>query len=115
MPTSKAGSVKGNAFIRVSLNQIKPRKGKITMDFKTELSKSVQLMIDRKWNTHQFDRTYESVIKEVTPKGYLVLDETGNTRTVPCCIPNISLKAGQKVWLKEPLGDLKKLHICGIA
>lgn len=60
------------------------------------------------------DRTYKSVIKSVTSKGYVVLDLTGNERTVKCCIPNISLKVGQNVWLKEPMGNLNNLHICGV-
>ncbi|MBD5463232.1 MAG: hypothetical protein HDR24_09290 [Lachnospiraceae bacterium] len=60
------------------------------------------------------DRTYQSVIKRITPKGYVVLDETGSERTVGCCIPGMELSVMQKVWVKEPMGDLKGLHICGV-
>jgi hypothetical protein len=27
----------------------------------------------------------------------------------------VTLKPGQMVWVKEPMGDLKGLHICGVA
>ena len=84
------------------------------MDFKTEILKSIQIMIDRKLNNYKADRTYKSIIRNVTPKGYVVLDETGNERTVQCCITNVTLKIGQSVWLKEPLGKLEDLHICGV-
>lgn len=60
------------------------------------------------------DRTYQSIIKKVTKNGYVVLDQTGNERTVKCCIPGLELRELQRVWVKEPLGDLKKLHICGV-
>lgn len=60
------------------------------------------------------DRTYKSVIKDVTKKGYVVLDRAGNEHTVQCCIPNVELRIGQSVWVKEPMGDLKGLHINGV-
>ena len=84
------------------------------MELGKELLKSIQIMIDRKLNTYKTDRTYESVIKQVTKKGYVVLDSSGGERTVPCCIPNLNLRVMQKVWLKEPMGNLKNLHICGV-
>lgn len=84
------------------------------MDFKTELLNSIQIMINRKLSDYKADRTYKSVIKSISPKGYIVLDETGCERIVKCCIPDIDLKAGQGIWLKEPMGDLKGLHICGV-
>lgn len=84
------------------------------MDFKTEILKSIQVMVDRKLNNYKADRTYKSVIREVTKKGYVVFDSTGSERAVRCCIPGVALKAGQYVWLKEPMGDLKGLHICGV-
>lgn len=71
-------------------------------------------MIDRSIANCQVDRTYESVIKEITPKGYVVLDESGNERTVGCCIPGLQLHVMQRVWVKEPLGNIKRLHICGV-
>lgn len=84
------------------------------MDFKTEILKSIQTIIDKKLDNFKADRTYKSVIKNITPKGYVTLDETGSERTVPCGIPNVELKVGQYVWVKEPMGDLKGLHICGV-
>lgn len=60
------------------------------------------------------DRTYKTVIKRIDKKGYVILDETGSERTVPCCIPGITLRVGQMILVKEPMGQLKDLHICGI-
>ena len=77
-----------------------------------EILKTIQYAIDRQ--TINCDRTYKSVIKAITPKGYVILDETGGERTVKCCIPNLDLKVGQRVWIKLPLGKLNDLHICGI-
>ncbi len=84
------------------------------MDFKQEILKSIQTMVDRAIVNCKVDRTYQSVIKRITPKGYVVLDEAGNERTVKCCIPGLELKVMQRVWVKEPLGNLNKLHICGV-
>jgi len=84
------------------------------MELGKELLKSMQIMIDRKLNTYKADRTYQSVIKEITPKGYVVLDNSGNERTVQCCFPGLELRKMQMVWIKEPMGDLKGLHICGV-
>lgn len=77
-----------------------------------EILKTIKYAIDRK--TINCDRTYKTVIKNITPKGYVVLDRTGSERTVQCSIPGIELKVGQYVWIKEPMGDLKGLHICGV-
>ncbi len=77
-----------------------------------EIIKTIKYAVDRK--AVNCDRTYQSIIKQVTPKGYVVLDETGNERTVQCCMPNVTLKAGQRVYVKEPLGRLNELHICGV-
>ena len=60
------------------------------------------------------DVTYKTIIKNITPKGYVVLDRAGNEHTVQCCIPGQNKKKMQSVWVKEPMGDLKGLHICGI-
>ena len=59
----------------------------------------------------KFDRTYRSIIKAVTPKGYVILDDSGSERTVKCCIPGVELKVGQNVWVKVPMGDLNGIHI----
>lgn len=77
-----------------------------------ELLKAIKYAVDKK--AINCDRTYKSVVLGVTPKGCVVLDRGGKERTVPCCIPGAVLKTGQRVWIKEPLGDLKGLHICGL-
>ena len=84
------------------------------MDFRKEILKSIQELIDKSIGNYKSDRTYQSVIKQVTKKGYIVIDQSGCERTVKCCIPNLTLKAGQRVWIKEPLGEIRNLHICGI-
>ncbi len=84
------------------------------MDFKAEMIKSIKTVIYQELSKCKQDRTYRSVIKAITPKGYVVPDNAGSERTVQCCIPNMELKIGQSVWLKEPMGDLKGLHICGV-
>ncbi len=84
------------------------------MNFNEELMKSIQVMINKSLSAYKADRTYKSVVKKVVPKGYVVLDNTGSERTVSCCIPGLALREGQLVWLTEPLGDLRELHITGI-
>ena len=84
------------------------------MELGKELLKTIQIMIDRKLNNYKADRTYQSVIKDITPKGYVILDRAGSERTVKCCIPGVTLQKFQRVWIKEPMGDLKGLHICGV-
>lgn len=84
------------------------------MDFRKEILKSIQELIDKSIGNYKADRTYQSVIKRITKKGYVVIDQSGSERTVSCCIPNITLKAGQRVWLKEPMGEIRKLHIVGV-
>lgn len=84
------------------------------MNFKEEIFKSIQTMVDRAVDNCKVDHTYESVIKNITPKGYVVLDRAGSERTVQCCIPGINLRMMQRVWVKEPMSDLNKIHICGV-
>lgn len=84
------------------------------MDFRTELIKSIQTTFDQELKNYKADRTYKSVIKNVTAKGYIILDETGCERMVKCAIPGLSLHAGQHVWVKEPLADIRNIHICGV-
>lgn len=84
------------------------------MNFKQEIFKSIQAMVDMAVTNCKVDRTYQSIIKEITPKGYVVLDNAGNERTVQCCIPDLKLRKMQRIWLREPMGNLKKLHICGV-
>lgn len=84
------------------------------MDLGEELLRTIQIMINRKLNNYRADRTYESVIKEIAPEGYVILDNTGSERTVQCSIPNLNLRKMQRVWVREPMGNLNKLHICGV-
>lgn len=84
------------------------------MNFKQEIFKSIQAMVNQAMMNCKVDCTYQSIIKEITPKGYVVLDRTGDKRTVPCCIPNVELRPMQSVYVKEPLGKLNELHICGV-
>lgn len=76
-----------------------------------EIIKAIKYAIDKK--TINCDRTYKSVVKKVTPKGYVILDDSGCERTVSSS-SIVELKEGQHVWVKEPMGDIRNLHICGI-
>ena len=77
-----------------------------------EILKTIKYAVDRK--AINCDRTYQSVIQRITKKGYVVLDETGNERTVQCCIPGLELREMQRVWVKEPMGKIRNLHIVGV-
>ncbi len=77
-----------------------------------EIIKTIKYAVDKK--VINCDRTFKTVIKKVTPKGYVILDESGSERIVECCIPNISLRARQMVWVKIPMGDVKGMYICNI-
>lgn len=78
-----------------------------------EILKTIKYAVDKK--SINCDRTYKSVIKRIDKKGYVILDRTGSERTVKCCIPNIEFRVGQSVWVKEPMGNLNDIHICGVA
>lgn len=84
------------------------------MDFKTEILKTIETMIDKKLDNYKADRTYRSVIKSINKKGYVIIDTTGSERTVQCCIPGVELRVGQSVYVKEPMGKLNDIHICGV-
>ncbi len=84
------------------------------MDLGEEILKAMQIMINRKLRNYKADRTYRTVIKRITKNGYVITDEAGQERTVPCGIPNVTLRAGQSVYVKEPLGKLNELHICSV-
>lgn len=85
------------------------------MNFKEEILKSIQGMVDKYITNYKSDHTYQSVIKNITKNGYIVLDETGQERMVKCCIPGVELKVGASVLIKIPNGDLKQIHIVGIS
>ena len=84
------------------------------MNFKEEIFKSIQTMVDRAVANSKVDIIYQSIIKNITPKGYVILDRSGQERTVQCCIPGVNLRIMQSVFVKEPMGDLKGLPICGV-
>lgn len=77
-----------------------------------EILKTIKYAVDRK--TVNCDRTYKTVIKRVVKNGYVITDETGQERTVPCGIPNVELRPMQSVYVKEPMGKLNELHICNV-
>ena len=52
------------------------------MDLGKEIIKSIQIIVDRKLSNYKADKTYKSVIKNISPKGYVILDESGSERTV---------------------------------
>lgn len=60
------------------------------------------------------DKTFKSVVKSVTDKGYVILDNTGSERTVKCNIPNVTLTVGTYVWVIIPCGKTNDMHICGV-
>ena len=71
-------------------------------------------MVDRAVMNCKVDRTYQTVIKRIEKNGYVITDEAGQERTVPCGIPNVELRPMQRVYVKEPLGKLNELHICSV-
>ncbi len=79
-----------------------------------ELIKTIQMMIDKNLENNKADKTYRAVVRGINKKGYVIFDRSGDECTVKCSIPGIELKPGQQVWAKEPMGDLKDLHICGV-
>ena len=84
------------------------------MDLGEELLKTIQIMINRKLRKYKADRTYRTVIKRIDKNGYVITDEAGQERTVPCGIPNVELRPMQSVYVKEPLGKVNELHICNV-
>ena len=77
-----------------------------------EILKTIKYAVDRK--ATNCDRTFKTVIKRITKNGYVIIDQTGQERTVSCGIPNVELKPMQSVYVKEPMGRLKDLHICSV-
>lgn len=84
------------------------------MNFKTEILKSIQIMIDRKLACYRADHTFKTAVRKTTPKGYVITDEAGNERTVKCAVPGVTLAPGQFVWATMPCGRLNDLHISGV-
>lgn len=85
------------------------------MDLGKELLKTIQIMINRTLKNYKADRTYRTVIKRIDKNGYVITDQTGQERTVPCGIPNVELRPMQSVYVKEPMGKVNELYICNVA
>jgi len=77
-----------------------------------EILKTIKYAVDRK--TINCDRTFKTAVRQITPKGYIVTDQSGSERTVKCAIPEVTLKPGQFVWVTMPCGKLKDMYISGI-
>ena len=54
------------------------------MDFGKEILKSIQIIIDKKLENYRADRTFKTAVRQITPKGYIVTDQSGSERTVKC-------------------------------
>lgn len=78
-----------------------------------EIINTIKYAVDRK--AVNCDRTYRTIIKRIEKNGYVITDQAGQERTVPCGIPNVELKPGQSVYVKQPMGKLNELHICNVA
>lgn len=85
------------------------------MSLGEELIKTIQIIINRTLKSYKADRTYKTVIKRVVKNGYVITDQAGQERIVPCGIPNVELKPMQSVYVKEPMGRINELHICSVA
>lgn len=84
------------------------------MNLGEELLKTIQIMINRKLKNYSADRTYRTVIKRIDKNGYVITDQAGQERIVPCGIPNVELIPMQSVYVKEPMGKINELHICNV-
>lgn len=77
-----------------------------------EILKTIKYAVDRK--AVNCDHTYRTVIKRIEKNGYVITDQAGQERIVPCGIPNVELKPMQSVYVKEPMGKINELHICNV-
>ena len=69
------------------------------MNFKEEIFKAVQDMVDMAVANSKVDRTFKTVIKGIAKNGYIILDQSGSERIVKCCIPDLKLRIGQAVYV----------------
>ena len=61
------------------------------------------------------DRTFPSAIKKVNSNNtYVILDDSGQERTVKCSIPGLELKVGMNVWVTVPMGKLGMMFVSGV-
>lgn len=44
------------------------------MDYKNEILKSIQTMVDRTVSNRKVDHTYRSVVKKIVKEGYVIVD-----------------------------------------
>lgn len=84
------------------------------MDLGKEILKAIQIMVNKKFKNYRADRTYQTIIKRIDKNGYVIIDQAGQERTVPCGIPNAELRPMQSVYVKEPMGKVNELHICNV-
>lgn len=77
-----------------------------------EILKAVQIALDKQ--KLNYDQTFKSVITGITDKGYTIRDTNGVPRDVKCCIPGVSLKIGQSVWVTVPCGKIGEMFVCGV-
>lgn len=84
------------------------------MNVKEEIFKSIQDIVNKSIEDLKVDHTYQSVIKRITPRGYVVIDETGQERIAKCSIPGVDLKIGDSVFIKIPNNNLRKVYISGV-
>lgn len=85
------------------------------MNFKEEIFKAVQDMVNMAITNSRVDCTFKTVIKGIAKNGYIILDQSGSERIVKCCIPDLKLRIGQAVYVKMMQGKIKDMHICGVA
>ena len=84
------------------------------MDLGKEILKAIQIMVNKKFKSYRADRRGGGGGGGIDKNGYVIIDQAGQERTVPCGIPNVELKPMQSVYVKEPLGNLNELHICSV-
>lgn len=61
-------------------------------------------------------KTYTEALQAIEEYNEAVLKSENpyNYENVKCCIPGAELKTFQSVYVKVPMNDLKKMHICGV-
>lgn len=84
------------------------------MSVSDEIIKTIKYALE-KYDSGR-DKSFKSVVKNFGTKSgtYIILDESGQERTVKCCVPGLDLKVGTRVWVKIPGGKLNDMHIYGI-
>ena len=84
------------------------------MSVSDEIIKTIKYAFER-YNAG-CDKSFKSIVKRFGDKNntYVILDESGQERTVKCCTPNLNLKVGTRVWVKIPCGKINDMHIYGI-